>query len=133
MAILTQGNGILSKGYGKDEPTASNAGIKRSTAGATVMAAVLGILTVFNGPFDAAFGNSSGPWLKFAVFGIILVVWGAIMVADILSRKAGIPREAEPTEPTEAELHRFVVQQFLADQRTGNGAPKQPAGRETGA
>jgi hypothetical protein len=129
MAILTKSSGILSRDYGLDEPAASDAGIKRSTVGATVVAAVLAILTVFNGPFDAAFGSHASPWLKFAVFAVILIVWGVIMVADILARPA--PKVTAPAShqapPTDDQLHDFV-RKIYEEMAAGNGGTKQPAG-----
>ena len=38
--------------------------------------------------FNAVFGAHSNPWLKVVVFSVVLVVWGAIMLADTLARKA---------------------------------------------
>ena len=77
---------------------ASGAPVKLSTYGATVAAGIIGVLTLLDPTFNAVFGANTDPWLKVVVFGVVLVVWGAIMVADTLARKAPshtieVPRE----------------------------------------
>jgi hypothetical protein len=80
--------------YAKDAVAngqASNAPIKRSTYGASVAAGVLSLVTLFNPAFEEVFGNAASAWLKFAVLGVILLVWAAIMVADTIARKVPPP------------------------------------------
>jgi hypothetical protein len=65
---------------------ASGAPPKLSTYGATAAAGIVAVVTLLDPTFNAVFGSTSS-WLKVVVFAIVLLVWGAIMVADTLARK----------------------------------------------
>ena len=75
---------------------ASGASPKLSTYGATAAAGIVAVLTLLDPTFNAVFGSTSSPWLKVVVFAIVLMVWGAIMVADTVARKVPSQPQAAP-------------------------------------
>ena len=113
---------------------ASGAPVKLSTYGATVAAGIVGVLTLVEPTINAEFGSNSSPWLKVVVFSVVHFVWGAIMLADTLARKAPAPTAGDAAmvdqrlRDMEARLGEHIDEVARAGEPAKPAEPLAPVG-----